>query len=138
MVDTDFVPRDRFRDRIATGYVVRDGEIDAETPAREHEGRGYKVPNGALYSTVADLARFLFFQLGHGPESLLPHEDLAANFDRLNSADGSLTTGYAASVSRRDGAARSSSTDTADPSPVIAPERTSIVKAESVSSCCAT
>lgn len=46
--------------RLATGYVNRrDGSIDAEQPAREHEGRGYKVPNGGVYSTVADLGRLL-------------------------------------------------------------------------------
>lgn len=46
--------------RLAMGYVNRqDGVIDAETPWREHRGRGYKVPNGGVYSTVADLGRFL-------------------------------------------------------------------------------
>ena len=46
--------------RLATGYVNgRDGVIDAETPWREHAGRGYKVPNGGVYSTVADLGRVL-------------------------------------------------------------------------------
>jgi CubicO group peptidase (beta-lactamase class C family) len=46
--------------RLATGYVVsQNGAIDAEQPAREHDGRGYKVPNGGVYSTVADLGRFM-------------------------------------------------------------------------------
>ena len=46
--------------RLATGYANRrDGTVDAETPAREHDGRGYKVPNGGVYSTVADLGRLL-------------------------------------------------------------------------------
>jgi CubicO group peptidase (beta-lactamase class C family) len=46
--------------RLAMGYVNgRDGTIDAETPWKEHRGRGYKVPNGGVYSTVADLGRFL-------------------------------------------------------------------------------
>ncbi len=46
--------------RLAMGYVnERDGTVDAETPWREHRGRGYKVPNGGVYSTVADLGRFL-------------------------------------------------------------------------------
>lgn len=45
--------------RLATGYVVRDDEISSERPLREHAGRGYKVPNGGVYSTVADLGRFL-------------------------------------------------------------------------------
>ena len=46
--------------RLAAGYVNgRDGTIDADVPGREHRGRGYKVPNGGVYSTVADLGRFL-------------------------------------------------------------------------------
>jgi CubicO group peptidase (beta-lactamase class C family) len=46
--------------RLAMGYANRrDGTVDAEQPWREHEGRGYKVPNGGVYSTVADLGRFL-------------------------------------------------------------------------------
>ena len=45
--------------RLASGYAVRNGVIDAEQPYREHAGRGYKVPNGGVYSTVADLGRLL-------------------------------------------------------------------------------
>ena len=46
--------------RLAKGYLNReDGSVDAETPWREHAGRGYKVPNGGVYSTVADLGRFM-------------------------------------------------------------------------------
>lgn len=46
--------------RVATGYGnSRDGGIDADQPAREHAGRGYKVPNGGVYSTLADLGRFM-------------------------------------------------------------------------------
>ena len=94
MKDSDFVPNPLFEARIATGYAVRDGEIDAATPAREHAGRGYKVPNGALYSTVADLARFISFQLGHGPDAVLPSDVVSDNFSRVSSADGDLSAGY--------------------------------------------
>ena len=45
--------------RLAQGYVVRDEQISSEAPMREHAGRGYKVPNGGVYSTVGDLGRFL-------------------------------------------------------------------------------
>ncbi len=94
MKDSDFVPRPHFEARVAIGYALGDGEIDAETPAREHAGRGYKVPNGALYSTVSDLARFISFQLGHGPDAVLPSDVLADNFKRVSSADGDLSAGY--------------------------------------------
>lgn len=95
MTDTDFVPRRHFEDRLATGYDVRDdGKVDFETPASEHLGRGYKVPNGALYSTVSDLARFISFQLSLGPESVLGHDRIEDHFSRVNSADGNLDSGY--------------------------------------------
>ncbi len=45
--------------RLAQGYVLREGRVDGRQPAAEHRGRGYKVPNGGVYSTVADLGRFL-------------------------------------------------------------------------------
>ncbi len=45
--------------RLAAGYSLRNGEVDGAQAAREHAGRGYKVPNGGVYSTVADLGRFL-------------------------------------------------------------------------------
>lgn len=61
MVGSSFVVvGTELEERLATGYVNgRDGTLDDETPRREHEGRGYKVPNGGVYSTVSDLGRFL-------------------------------------------------------------------------------
>jgi CubicO group peptidase (beta-lactamase class C family) len=59
MTGSTFVVDQEMTVRLAAGYQNRrDGEVDAETPAREHAGRGYKVPNGGVYSTVADLGRF--------------------------------------------------------------------------------
>ena len=95
MAHSAFEPNDAIRPYLSKGYSVsRDGDVDAETPAREHEGRGYKVPNGALYTTVVDLARFVSFELGRGPEEVLPSEVLAENFDRVNSSNGDLDSGY--------------------------------------------
>ena len=65
MDSSTFFPVPELEDRIAEGVTVRDdGSLDAETPAREHAGRGYKVPNGAMYSTVEDLGVFLRFLIG--------------------------------------------------------------------------
>ncbi|MEW6323738.1 MAG: serine hydrolase [Acidobacteriota bacterium] len=61
---------------------------------REHAGCGYTVPNGALYSTVDDLARFVAFELGHGPDAVLPRARLDANFNRVNSSNGRLDSAY--------------------------------------------
>jgi D-alanyl-D-alanine carboxypeptidase len=68
--------------------------IDAETPAREHQGRGYKVPNGAIYTTVGDLARFVAFELGADMPDVLKRATLEDNYTRVNSSDGALRTGY--------------------------------------------
>ncbi len=60
MHSSGFVVTPALAEQLATGYVVgRDGAVDAEVPYREHVGRGYKVPNGGVYSTVGDLGRFI-------------------------------------------------------------------------------
>lgn len=41
------------------------GNINKETPEKEHAGRGYKVPNGGIYSTSNDLARFMIGNMGY-------------------------------------------------------------------------
>lgn len=62
--------------RMSVGYS-RDretGRISAERATAEHFGRGYKVPNGGIYSTVGDLARFAGALMGYGPTPLLGEE----------------------------------------------------------------
>lgn len=58
MTSSTFVVGDRLRPWLSVGYANSANGIDATMPAREHDGRGYKVPNGGVYSTVVDLARF--------------------------------------------------------------------------------
>jgi CubicO group peptidase (beta-lactamase class C family) len=59
MDQTVFVMTPELYPHLSVGYSVsRDGEITTDFPAMEHWGRGYKVPNGGIYSTVRDLARF--------------------------------------------------------------------------------
>jgi len=94
MTHTAFEPNEKIKPNLAKGYGVEGARVDAETPEREHQGRGYKVPNGAMYTTVGDLARFLAFELGQGPESALKKETLEDNFRRVNSASGDLNSGY--------------------------------------------
>src|SRR5215208_5329299 len=48
------------------GGPFGDGKLDLEGPRQEHLGRGYKVPNGGLYSTPTDLGKFLICHLGNG------------------------------------------------------------------------
>jgi CubicO group peptidase (beta-lactamase class C family) len=94
MTDTAFEPNDRIRARLARGYVLRNGEVDWETAEHEHQGRGYKVPNGAIYTTVGDLSKFLIFEIGDGPESVLDKLSLEQNFRRVITAGADLVNGY--------------------------------------------
>jgi CubicO group peptidase (beta-lactamase class C family) len=92
---------------LSKGYQVGPGgAVDSETPQREHEtGRGYKVPNGAIYTTVGDLAGFASFLMGQGPESVLKTASLQRfQMQTAVPADIGLTTGYGIGfqVNRRD------------------------------------
>lgn len=81
---------------LATGYEVRDdGTLDEHTAAQEaRDGRGYKVPNGAIFTTVDDLARFVSFQLGRGPDSVLSKAMLDDAFGGIVVTDRLLSVGY--------------------------------------------
>jgi len=89
-----FEPNPAIGPVIAKGYAIRGGALDGSAPEREHEGRGYKVPNGALYTTVGDLAKFLSFELGHGPSAVLSPKARDGNYSRVLSASGTLDSGY--------------------------------------------
>ena len=51
------VPADK-RDRLATGIDDRGGTINTQTPLQQVDGMGYRVPNGGIWSTPVDLAKF--------------------------------------------------------------------------------
>ena len=77
MTSSTFVIGPELAPRLTTGYVNRgDGNPDPEQPAREHAGRGYKVPNGGVYSTVADLARFMGALQGRASPAVLSDESV--------------------------------------------------------------
>jgi CubicO group peptidase (beta-lactamase class C family) len=72
MGSSHFVVPPEATDRLAVGYRNRpDGSIDAELPALEHRGRGYKVPNGGVYSTVGDMVRLMAAMSGHATQEFL-------------------------------------------------------------------
>jgi CubicO group peptidase (beta-lactamase class C family) len=81
---------------VALGYQVRgDGTLDDQTAAQEaRDGRGYKVPNGAIFTTVDDLARFVAFELGRGPDSVLARSVLDEAFGGIVASDEFLGVGY--------------------------------------------
>jgi len=68
--------------RLSVGYSRdRDtGAVSAERATREHFGRGYKVPNGGIYSTVDDLAKFSAAVLGVSPVQILSAESRSEIF----------------------------------------------------------
>jgi len=81
---------------VAVGYEVRgDGTLDDSTATQEaRDGRGYKVPNGAIFTTVDDLARFVAFELDRGPDSVVLKAMLDEAFGGLVATDHFLQTGY--------------------------------------------
>lgn len=94
MTHSDFAATPEIRKKLAAGYdVILAGHWDAETPIRELEGRGYKVPNGGLFTTVGDLARFEVFEMLGGPDAVLPSKELEENRHRIIIADSDLAGG---------------------------------------------
>jgi len=88
------------RQNLAHGYV-RTGANTVPNRSRadaELDGRGYRVPNGAIFSTINDLAKFVAWELGEGP-ALIKKETQDANYLRVYSATDtrntlSMTSGY--------------------------------------------
>jgi CubicO group peptidase (beta-lactamase class C family) len=94
MTHTDFEPNAQLLPYLAKGYQVDGDKIDTETPLREHQGRGYKVPVGAIYTTVEDMARFVSLQLGEGPVSVIKKQTLKNNHGRLIALQSNLYEGW--------------------------------------------
>ncbi len=71
------------------------GELDTERPAREHSGRGYKVPNGGIYSTPLDLTKFMMSNMGYIE---LLGEDHLTEMQTIQTPEGRLTYGLGFSL----------------------------------------
>src|SRR4029450_10119792 len=81
MSRSSFEPTAALRRNLAHGYV-KAGAQDRPSrtrPDAELEGRGYRVPNGAIFSTITDLAKFVAWELGEGP-ALIKKETHDANY----------------------------------------------------------
>ncbi len=75
MASSFFILTDEHILHLSMGYVKRrDGTVDAKFPAREHAGRGYKVPNGGIYSTVGDLSKFVAAMIGASDKNIFSEE----------------------------------------------------------------
>jgi CubicO group peptidase (beta-lactamase class C family) len=68
MDDTYFILPDNKLSRLAQGIENNDrGEIDTRLPLSELSGRGYRVPNGGIFSTPRDLSKFAMSLIGLPP-----------------------------------------------------------------------
>jgi CubicO group peptidase (beta-lactamase class C family) len=87
---TAFEPTPAMKEALAKGYLIgAGGRVDATLSVRELEfGRGYKMANGALFSTVGDLAKFLAFEMGLGPAGVLRPETIRENFAQSTLIEG--------------------------------------------------
>lgn len=59
MEDTFFELPQAKRARLAEGMENTEGEVNTKLSLREVNGRGYRVPNGGIFSTPRDLAKFV-------------------------------------------------------------------------------
>jgi serine beta-lactamase-like protein LACTB len=94
MTHTAFELTPAMRPHVARGYTFPGGATaDWAEADGELNGRGYRVPNGALMSNVKDLAKFVAFELGEGPW-IVKKETQQDNFSRVYSSNGRLDSGY--------------------------------------------
>jgi CubicO group peptidase (beta-lactamase class C family) len=98
MTSTDFVLSETMRPRLATGVdydvLVKDSLNYEDAAAGHRTGPGGGVPNGALYSTVGDLAKLVALELGFGPDSVLSPGAIALRNAVPVAAQPSLYWGY--------------------------------------------
>ncbi len=93
MSSSTFILSDEQWSRMSIGYQVRrDSTINVERPALEHAGRGYKVPNGGIYSTIPDLAKFVMAMTGASSAQILSQK--AREEIQRFQVHGSDSTGY--------------------------------------------
>jgi CubicO group peptidase (beta-lactamase class C family) len=89
-----FEQNDEVLRTLAKGYLMNENSADPRPAADElAKGRGYKVPAGALLMPIGDLARFVSFEMGYGPESVLSKAVLSENFSHVYGIDGDMTFG---------------------------------------------
>lgn len=72
------------------------GDLNLETPKQEHSGRGYKVPNGAIYSTPRDLAKFTYAMMGY--ENIISNKSLEEMEKSLENEDKNWWQSYGLGV----------------------------------------
>jgi CubicO group peptidase (beta-lactamase class C family) len=67
MDDTFFaLPNNKMR-RLAEGMADNRANVNTAKPLLELKGRGYKVPNGGIFTAPRDLAKFVMSLMGYHP-----------------------------------------------------------------------
>ncbi len=95
MSKSGFDVSEQVRPLLARGYdVSKDGKVDWSGPDSEWNGRGYRVPNGGLISTMRDLSKFVAWELGAGPATILKRETQQDNYSRVLVAASDMFSGY--------------------------------------------
>jgi CubicO group peptidase (beta-lactamase class C family) len=102
MARTAWEPTPDVRKDLAHGYQLPQGggAASRKGPDTELEGRGYRVPNGALFSTITDLAKFVAWELGERPAKVIKKETQEGNYARVfvtgpaNGSSPALASGY--------------------------------------------
>ncbi|MGH7603255.1 MAG: serine hydrolase domain-containing protein [Gemmatimonadaceae bacterium] len=81
---------------LAVGYEVdKAGKVSSDVSVRElRDGRGYRLPIGCMFTTVDDLSRFLAFELGKGPEQVLPRSRLDSSYAGIVATSQDFDVGY--------------------------------------------
>ncbi|MBT8396719.1 MAG: beta-lactamase family protein [Gemmatimonadetes bacterium] len=104
MHSSGFVVTPAVAEQLASGYLRRsDGSVDSAVPYHEHVGRGYKVPNGGIYSTVGDLGRFVAGLTGAATVPALgPEGRRLIRISQTPEGDSRYSFGF--SISQREGA----------------------------------
>lgn len=103
MRESTFVVGPELEPLLSVGYQVgSDGTLNTEPPAREHAGRGYKVPNGGVYSTVGDLGRLIGAMSGRAGETILSEAMRREVLRRQSPGDGPSGYGLGFAVRETD------------------------------------
>jgi CubicO group peptidase (beta-lactamase class C family) len=84
------------RANLAHGYQRGEGSGAPSRAAADRalDGRGYRVPNGGMFSTVNDLAKFAAWEVGDGPPGILRQDTQEANYSRAFFYGPGMYTGY--------------------------------------------
>jgi len=95
MARSGMEPTSSMRANLAHGYQrSQTGPASRAAADRELDGRGYRVPNGALMSTINDMVKFMAWELGEGPASILKKESQEANYARAFYSGAPMSSGY--------------------------------------------